>query len=739
MGRLLARWGQSVPKWTTIAIYALVSLSIQVAWSLPTMDEVKQRWRSSGVVLLDRHGVPIQMIRVDHKAYRGSWVTLHEVSPAFRHALILSEDHDFYKHHGVNWSAMGAAAWSNLWNSSKRGGSTITMQLIGLLRDDLRLHKDRRTFYQKAHQVWLARELETAWKKSHILEAYVNLVGFRGDIVGLEALSLALFDKKPSGLNYQESAIAVALLRAPQANYEQVAHRACGILQKIPSSSVTCPRLMLMTRQAFNHHTYFSKSSSGSFRQNLAPHFARYVLRHHYQNGVLPNKIYTTIDANLQRFAIQSLRQHLLELKKRHVEDGALLVVDQKTGEVLAWVGSSGPSLSLAPQVDGVLALRQAGSILKPFLYQQALDQGLLTAASLLDDRPIALNTASGLYAPQNYSHDFKGLVSVRTALASSLNIPAVRTIQMLTPEKFRDYLYHLGFRSLENDGDHYGFSLALGSADIPLLDAVQAYRTLGNQGLFSKLRVIMKQEPVQWERRTPRASSFIISDILADRVARSKSFGLESILSTPFWSAVKTGTSKDMRDNWAIGFSQNYTVGVWVGNAGGSPMWDVSGLHGAAPIWHAVLAYAQHHLRRANKLPTPPSFREAGVVRQHVRFEPNIEAKRTEYFIKGTERSLIQSFDPQKYHHVGIISPVTSTIIALDPDVPYKNQKMLWASHGVSNPEWWLDGKKIAVGSRYFWFPWPGHHELVLREKNNQRVLDKVQFSVRGALPKSS
>jgi penicillin-binding protein 1C len=258
---------------------------------------------------------------------------------------------------------------------------------------------------------------------------------------------------------------------------------------------------------------------------------------------------------------------------------------------VLAWVGSSGGGLSQAPQVDGVLARRQAGSTLKPFLYGLALEERRLTAASLLDDSPLNLATASGLYMPQNYDQQYKGAVSLRTALASSLNIPAVRTLVMVTPERLFQRLQALGVK-LPESGDFYGYSLALGSADISLLALTNAYRALAAGGRSQPVRAVLNAPAVPPTQVMDGNVAWIIGDILSDGSARARTFGLDSPLSTRFWSAVKTGTSKDMRDNWCIGYSARYTVGVWVGNASGESMWNVSGVTGAAPVWQDVMHY---------------------------------------------------------------------------------------------------------------------------------------------------
>ena len=330
---------------------------------------------------------------------------------------------------------------------------------------------------------------------------------------------------------------------------------------------------------------------------------------------------------------MQTLGQHLRELRGRHVEDGAVVVLDNASGEVLAWVGSSG-ELSAAAEVDGVLALRQPGSTLKPFLYAQAIAERRITAASLLEDSSSQIQTAGGLYIPQNYDRQFKGLVSSRTALGASLNVPAVRTLVMVSPDAFARQLRAVGL-PLKESGDYYGYSLALGSAEVSLLSLTNAYRTLANGGRFSEVQFGAGAAVRFLPALDPRAA-FIVSDILADPLARARTFGTDSLLATRFWTAVKTGTSKDMRDNWALGYSSRYTVGVWVGNASGAPMWDVSGTSGAAPVWAALMKHL--HQTEPSRAPTPPP----GVVQTRAEFGNQLEAARSEWFIRGTEQAVV-------------------------------------------------------------------------------------------------
>nr|WP_239467305.1 penicillin-binding protein 1C [Rhodoferax koreense] len=711
------------------------------AQALPSFEEVRRDFRPSDSLLLDRNGEVLQRLRTDSSVRRGQWLALGDVSPALRHAILLSEDKRFYEHSGVDWRAVSSAAWGNLWNRKTRGASTITMQLAGLLDSELHMGPGGRSMAQKIGQTLAARELEARWRKDQMLEAYLNLVPLRGEIVGIDALSRSLFGKAAHGLDEREAAIAAAMVRGPNAKPALIARRACEVLRVMQadpgtphaSAPVSCAGLDLFASTVVQQRTL----NAGD---GIAPHLARQLLRADPTNpgSRPPLAVRTTLHAPLQRLAVETLRQQLRELQGRHVEDGAVVVLDNASGEVMAWVGSSG-ELSAAAEVDGVQALRQPGSTLKPFLYAQAIAEQRLTAASLLEDSEAQIATASGLYIPQNYDRHFKGWVSVRTALASSLNVPAVRTLVMVSPDAFQRQLQAAGL-PLKESGDYYGYSLALGSAEVSLLNLTNAYRTLANGGRFGPTRVVPataagnKAKPESTQAIDSRAA-FIVGDILSDANARALTFGADSVLGTRFWSAVKTGTSKDMRDNWAIGWSQRYTVGVWVGNAAGAPMWDVSGTSGAAPVWAALMQ--QLHQKLPSRAPAPP----AGLVRQAVQFGDQREASRDEWFLEGTQQAVVATdADGETAPQPGqatlatprITSPVAGTIIALDPDIPPQHQRLRFTAAGPDQ-RWRLDGKPLARGAELRWLPWPGRHTLQLMDARGA-LLDEIRFEVRGA-----
>ena len=693
------------------------------AFAGASFEQVKATYRPSDTLVLDRNGEVLQRVRTDNTVRKGQWTALADISPALRTALVLSEDKRFYEHSGVDWQAVSAAAWANLWNNKTRGASTITMQLAGLLDEDLKRGAGGRSVVQKIGQTVSAQVLETGWRKDQILEAYLNLVPFRGELVGIDALSRTLFGKAPHGLDQREAAVAAALVRAPNARAQQVTQRACSVLKALAPGP--CDSLNMYVESALQRRDYAAN-------EGIAPHAAQQVLRAQALTPAVTD-IRTTLSAPLQRFAVQTLQQHLRELRARQVEDGAVVVLDNASGDVLAWVGSSG-ELSSAAQVDGVTALRQPGSTLKPFLYAQAIAERRITAASLLDDSSTQIQTPGGLYIPQNYDRQFKGWVSARTALGASLNVPAVRTLVMVSPDAFHKQLVRLGL-PLKESGDYYGYSLALGSAEVSLLNLTNAYRALGNGGKFSPTTLAApraKDRSVRSTQALDPGAAFIVGNILSDTNARARTFGTDSILATRFWSAVKTGTSKDMRDNWAVGYSQRYTVGVWVGNASGAPMWDVSGTTGAAPIWAALM----NHLHQSTPSRAPPA--PAGVVQAGVDFalaagDGYAEAARQEWFMQGTQQSRFAMQPDAPAQTSRITAPANGTIVALDPDIPPQHQRLTFTAQGGAGLRWMMDGKEFARGASAQWLPWPGRHVVQLRDAKGE-ALDTVRIEVRGA-----
>lgn len=687
----------------------LAALHLGALAAMPTPQQVRAAYQPSNARLLDRHGVPVDSVRIDMRARRMAWTPLADISPAVGVAVLQAEDGRFMEHGGVDLRAIGQAAWDNLFRERPRGASTITMQLAGLLDAELKAGAAGRNWTQKFNQALAAREIEAGWTKAQILEAYLNLASYRGELQGIAAASQALFGKAPSGLDLGEAAILAALLRAPGAAPKAVARRACALGAELKLRA-GCNSIEWQTEVAL------ARPAAAAVKAG-APQVARKLLGQDGQSG---QDVRSTLDAGLQRFALEALQRHLRELNDRNVADGAAVVIDNASGELLAYVGNNGKG-----EVDGVAALRQAGSTLKPFLYELAIEQRLLTAASLLDDSPIDVAGEAGLYVPQNYDRRFKGYASVRTSLASSLNIPAVRTLLLLGPERFHGRLQDVGLSSLKEDASFYGPSLALGSADVSLLELTNAYRTLANGGLYGP--VTLRPRPSEPKRRVLDAgAAWIVGDILSDRGARSPTFGLRSDLATPYWSAVKTGTSKDMRDNWCVGYSSRYTVGVWVGNFDGQPMWDVSGVSGAAPVWRDLMDYL--HREQPPRQEAAPN----GVVRRDVRYAPAHESARQEWFLRGTETTLVEAVAPER-RAPKIIYPVDGSILAVDPDIPAERERVLFQAQAGQGLRWRLDDAEHGAADAVLaWRPAVGSHRLDLLDADG-KVIATSRFEVRG------
>ena len=651
----------------------------------------------SEAVLLDRHGRELARRRTDPDRRRLDWLPLDAISPDLVRRLVAAEDKRFWQHGGIDWRAVAAAARDG------RGASTITMQLAALIDPDLG-RAGQRGLRQKLAQMRAARALEAQWSKRQILEAWLNLLPLRGDVVGVDAAARLLAGRPAATLEPAENAVLVALARRPSAPAKAVLARACRAAPEVNCAAIALAAARLLgPRQRVE-------------ADDLAPHLADRLLPPG-TGGV----VRSSIDADVQQLVRAALDRQLAALSQRNARDAAAVVVDNDTGRILAWVGSAGMA-SRAAAVDGVTAPRQAGSTLKPQLYALALERRLLTAASLLDDSPVDLETATGLYIPQNYDRGFRGPVSVRTALGNSLNVPAVRTLLLTGVEPFRQRLQDVGYRGIDRPGDYYGFSLALGSAEVTLLEQAAAFRALALGGRGGALTLDPVARPATTQIIDPLAAA-IVRDLLADNAARSASFGEESGLSLPFAAAVKTGTSKAMRDNWCIGFSRRITVAVWVGNFEGDAMIGVSGTSGAAPAWAAIML-ALHE-------GTPPGgwVLPAGIARRRVAFQPAVEPPRDELFLPGTWQPLFALAMPTE-QAPRLIAPSDGSLIAIDPDIPPARQLLVIRSHG-QRPGLFIavDGRRLP-GLPARWSPVPGRHEISLSD--GRTVYDRVRVTVR-------
>lgn len=699
------------PGWVfaALALTALLLAHLLTAPpSLPSYAATRAAWAPSEAWLYDRHGRLLDSERVDFQARRLAWTPLGEIAPVLRDTVTRAEDRRFWGHGGVDWLALAGVARAKLAGERTRGASTISMQLAAFLAPDL-ARPGARSWQDKLRQMRAAQVLEARWTKPQILEAYLNLAALRGESQGIGAAALTLFGKTPAALNREDAVLYAALLPDPQASAAALAMRAC----RIGGASPDC------TRWQAAAHSVLGPARRLALDPGLASHLAQRLLT---KPGA---RVATTLDRGVQRIAATALSRQLSALGQGRVRDGAVVVLDNASGDVLAYVGGVGGN-STAPAVDNAGAYRQAGSTLKPFLYAAAIERGYLTAASILDDSPVELDTASGLYVPQNYDRAFKGPVSVRQALAGSLNVPAVRTLLLVGTEAFRDRLWDSGYHGLTEDGQYYGFSLALGSAEVTAVEQANAFRALANGGRWSPLRIHANDPHRRPRAITTPAAAFVVADMLADPNARAGTFGADSALRLPFWAAAKTGTSKAMRDNWCIGFSDRFTVAVWVGNAEGDPMRAVSGTSGAAPVWRDVMLAL--HAGRPGRTPVPP----AKVEQRTVSFAGLPEAQRREWFVAGTAQPRLAAV-PAQARRPRITSPVAGSVYAIDPDIPIDRQRLAVGVAGATDGHrLMLDRRDLGpADARPLVLAGPGIHRLALLDEGG-RTVDQLRFTVR-------
>jgi penicillin-binding protein 1C len=599
---------------------AVVALTIAVALQ-PLPPALRGAPAESTLRVLDRGGRLLGEYRPDQGQRAGS-VRLEQLPEHVVAAVLAAEDARFYRHAGVDPVAMFRAALQAAWHRRiVSGASTITQQLAR------NVTKRPPGLGGKLREMIIALRIERELDKTRILEEYLNRVDYAPQVRGLDAASRVFFDKPAARLDLAEAALLVGLPRGPSLynparGTERAERRRNRVLERMRAAGLASEAAVAQAlRQPVRLQTLPRRGGAEHFVRalgagQLLPDWPRGQVR----------EARTTLDAALQA-EVQGLA--LQTVKRLEAEDAtaaAVLVVDNATRHVLAYVGS--PDFWSVPhqgQNDGVRARRQPGSTLKPFVYAAAMDALGYTAATLLPDIELHLPTAQGDYAPRNYDGRFHGPVRLREALANSLNVPAVFTAQRVGPDRVLSLLRTVGFHSLDRDAAHYGAALALGDGEVTLAELAAAYATLATEGRYAPLRFVlsardaggrelpMPSEPPEVHDRTgdatgttatgaagaapsavlPPTTARLLTDILADPHARSASFGRGSVLDLPFAAAVKTGTSKGYRDNWAVGFTREVTVAVWVGNFDGRPMRNSSGVTGAGPLFRDVLLAA--------------------------------------------------------------------------------------------------------------------------------------------------
>ena len=547
--------------------------------------------------LTDRTGVVLREVRPDG---RRRPVTLDAIDPAVIDALLAIEDRRFWWHPGIDPIAIGRAALSNLTQGRiVSGGSTLTMQVARLLRG-----VSNRGLGDKLAELHLALRLELRWSKEQILAAWLNRVPFGNRARGIEAAARLYFGTSARGLERAEAAYLVGLPQSPS-RYNPFRHpeRATARQQRVLDAMLRAGVLSEAERTQLAAFPLDIQPPETVFR---APHFTQWLLESatvRERRADPLTEVRTTLDARLQRIVEGLVRTHIDGLGNESVTNAAAVVLDNRSGAIRAYVGSADFwNAAIAGQNDGVQMLRQPGSTLKPFAYGRALASRRVTAASVLADIPLEVPEGGGAFRPTNYDERYHGPTPLRTALACSYNVPAVRLARQMGPAALLETLHDAGFASLTRPASHYGVGLTLGNGEVRLLELARAYAGLARGGSLPPVRPIASARTARGDTLRPETAparpmgrltapvASLLTDMLSDPDARAPAFGRGGPLECPFPCAVKTGTSKDYRDNWTVGYTPRHTVAVWVGNFDGSPMRRVSGVTGAGPLFQSIL-----------------------------------------------------------------------------------------------------------------------------------------------------
>lgn len=730
-------------------ILLLIPLGFAVFLAVPPDMELLHPGCSS-FDIVDRNEKLLR--RVPSSNYRTSmWVSVDEISPHVLDAAILEEDQRFFYHPGVDPIALFRACWQNVRaHRIVSGGSTITMQVAKMA-----MGVKNRSILTKLAEMLCALKLELHLNKREVLEIYLNRAPYGNLTYGVEAAARFYFGKPASELSLGESCILAVVPRSPtrlnpRANPSWILKEKERLLQ------------VLLERDVVDSLSFFCAveeplNVAPNVAHFEAPHFVDYVLEEIEKPGTdNPSRVITSLDLDLQRDLEQLVSTSLSELKGYRVNQAAVLVMHMQTGEILAMVGSKDYFDDKEGQVNGCLALRQPGSAIKPFVYILALSSGV-PMSRVLPDTSLEFNLQDGTrFAPRNYGDRYHGPTRAREALASSFNVPTVYLLEKLGVDRFHSFLRELNFTNLDKESSYYGLSLGLGAGEVTLLELVNAYRSIGRGGTLEREKAILFSESdpgIGGEPRRvfSREAACIITDVLSDNGSRIKAFGEDSPLDLPFPCASKTGTSKDFRDNWCVGFTREYVIGVWVGNFDGSPMQGVSGISGAAPLFRDIMVELHRKDYPADFHETVPllTFKICGRTGS-IAGEgcPNCI---DEVFIPGTEptdtctccfapvlESELQLAAGDDGRRFRILTPMEGDIYMIDPQVSKMSQAIKFsvrAKEDIQEVIFNLDGQCLSKKTYpfdYLWVPRQGEHKLEVTGRGRMsQQSDCVSFVV--------
>ena len=617
---------------------------------LPTPYDLKKHQPKLTTHILDRNGQELYKIYKDENR---SLVKIDELPSYLIDATVSIEDKDFWNHVGFSPTGIIRAIYHNWLATSDKfqGGSTITQQLIKNT-----LLTPEKTIKRKVRELILSVWVERIFSKKEILEMYLNEVSYGGTAYGIQEAAQQYFGKNAVSLSLSEAALLAGLPAAPTAyspfgiNQEKAKERQADVLRRMTEDKNISAET---AGETLKQEIKLSQNSTNI----KAPHFVMYVrdwLALKFGEDMVNNgglKVTTTLDLNLQEFVQKTVTDEISNLKKLRVTNGAALVTDPKSGEILSLVGSQNYfDFQHDGQVNVVFRPRQPGSSIKPVMYAAAFQKGF-TPASVILDAPISFpNPGSKPYSPVNYDGKFHGNVPIRTALASSYNVPAVKVLSTIGVNSMIDQGEAMGIKTW-GDRKRFGLSLTLGGGEITMADMAEAYGTIANYGNHVPLNPILKVENSQGkvlfqsfpgipDRAIPAGVAFQLIDILSDPIARAPAFGTRSVLNIPKHQiAVKTGTTNSLRDNWTFGFTTDFVVSAWVGNNDNSPMsYIASGITGASPIWSKIFQGILSQRQTPFTFPQPQDLVTVKICTLTGQLACEGCPTRDEFFIPGTE-----------------------------------------------------------------------------------------------------
>lgn len=675
--------------------------------------------------IVDRYG---RLIRVYRNVGDTSTLKLTNVPSLLIDLVVSAEDKRFFSHGGVDLKALGRAFYQNLKGLRRvSGASTITQQVVRMA------YGYRRSILSKPLVMLHAFKVDRSYTKGEILEYYLNSIPYTFKVKGIVQGAEYYFGKDIDMLSPAELATLVVLIRAPS-RYSSLKRQ--ERLLKIRNQLLDEVNLSAHLKELSKKEEWYFKKIR---HKSTSPHFVRTLMK----SGPSEKIVKTTLDLALQEEVQKIVSQKMQGLKSKGVHAASVLILDNKDGSILSYIGNHDFFSKEGGEYDGILLKRQPGSTMKAFTYALALENGF-TAGSSLKDEKMYFQAGSGSFKPRNYSNNYTGLRTLRDSLANSLNIPSLYLADKLGVEKLYNYIQSFGL-SFDKPSDFYGVGLTLGNAEISLLELTSAYTAFPNKGVAVKPKFLLREKTKVKRTLMKEQTAELITDILSDSLARSEAFGRYSALDTKVPSAGKTGTSTLYRDNWVIGYTPRYTVGVWVGNMDQKEMKNVSGITGAGPIYQAVVN-ATSKFYHSGAFVSTHNYDKAQICSKSGGIATEqCPHSYTEKYVKGTapkhdcklhSRVLLTENDKEPFK---ILSPVSGAIYAVDPNIPRELQKIDFkTSHkeNIKEISWFRNSERIATLNSLEELKWQlekGKHKLKAEVifQNGKKDSDTIYLNV--------